>query len=275
MNDQSIKASVQAYYGEWAEHVQQEQPKTSCCSSSHDISLSSTLYRDTATADLPATAVNSTRGCGNPVVRAALKPGQVVLDLGSGGGLDVLLAAKQVGPSGFVYGVDMTDAMLDLARQNAHKAQIENVAFLKGDIEQLPLENEQVDVIISNCVINLAPDKGMALREAYRVLKVGGYMAISDIVIDGSLTDFPLPEASLRAAMNWAGCVAGAPTREQYQQFLEQAGFQAISFEVTHRYSFEDIGGKLPEELAGLSDLQGQQLAERFTSCLIRAHKQA
>ncbi len=272
MSDQAIKATVQAYYGEWAEQVQQE---TTCCGTSNDISLSSTLYRGEATADLPATAVNSTRGCGNPVVRAALQPGQVVLDLGSGGGLDVLLAAKQVGPTGFVYGVDMTDSMLDLARKNAQKAQIENVAFLQGDIEQLPLEDGQVDVIISNCVINLAPDKGLALREAYRVLKVGGYMAISDIVIDGSLSDFGLPEASLRAAMNWAGCVAGAPTREQYQQFLEQAGFQAINFEVTHRYSLEDIGGKLPTELAGLSDLQGQQLSERFTSCLIRAHKRA
>ena len=173
--------------------------------------------------------------------QASLKPGEVVLDLGSGGGLDVLLAAQRVGSQGFAYGLDMTDEMLDVARRNAEKAGASNVSFLKGDIEAIPLPENTIDVIISNCVINLAPDKGQVLSDAFRVLKPGGRLAISDIVIDGNLDEIPLSEVQIRSGLSWAGCIAGALTRDQYQELLSDAGFGDIAVDARQRYSPEDM----------------------------------
>jgi ubiquinone/menaquinone biosynthesis C-methylase UbiE len=212
-------------------------------------------------------------GCGNPTAIAGLQPGEVVLDLGSGGGFDVLLAAAKVGPEGYVYGVDMTDEMLALARRNAQKAGATNVEFRKGQIENIPLPDQTVDVILSNCVVNLSPDKGQVLADAFRVLRPGGRLAISDIVVDGRLDDLPVSEAQIRTALSWAGCIAGALTVAQYKELLAAAGFGEIEVKVKHRYSLEelrqDLGGvaeTLPVEVA-------QQLVGRFTSCDIAARR--
>jgi ubiquinone/menaquinone biosynthesis C-methylase UbiE len=205
---------------------------------------------------------------------AGLRAGEVVLDLGSGGGLDVLLAAQRVGPQGFVYGLDMTDEMLDLARRNAEKTGATNVAFLKGDIERIPLPDASVDVIISNCVINLVPDKGQALREAWRVLRPGGRLAVSDIVIDPNLEGLPVSEAQIRGALSWVGCIAGALTTKEYQALLAKAGFEEIQIEIQHRYSAADlvhlVSQEMPLKLAPevLRDLVG-----RFTSSTITAKR--
>jgi len=196
-----------------------------------------------------------------------------VLDLGSGGGMDVLLAARQVGPAGFVYGVDMTDKMLELARTNAAKIGATNVEFRKGELEALPLPDEAVDVIISNCVVNLSPEKGDALQEAHRVLKAGGRLAISDIVVDGDLSGFPVSEAQIRAGLSWAGCIAGALTIDQFTSLLTAAGFREIDIEIQHRYNLDDFLGELPAELRGLEPAVLQELVGRFTSSAIRAKK--
>jgi SAM-dependent methyltransferase len=214
-------------------------------------------------------------GCGNPTAIAGLKPGEVVLDLGSGGGLDVMLAAAKVGPNGFAYGVDMTDEMLALATRNAAKAGAANVEFRKGQIEAIPLPDASVDVIISNCVINLSPDKGQVLGEALRVLRPGGRLAVSDIVVDGALDDLPLSEAQIRTALSWAGCVAGALTTAQYQALLAEAGFEAIEVKVKHRYSLEELGQDLGGVAETLPLAVAEQLVGRFTSCDIRAVRPA
>ena len=193
----------------------------SCCGGSTNADpITGDLYSTAEAAGLPSQALQASLGCGNPTALAELKPGETVLDLGSGGGIDVLLSARRVGPTGFAYGLDMTDEMLALAEQNKAAAGAENVQFLKGQIEAIPLPNDAVDVIISNCVINLAADKGQVLREAYRVLRPGGRFAVSDVVAQGALPD------DLRADMEaWVGCVAGALEEREYRRLLTDAGF--------------------------------------------------
>ncbi|HYI15528.1 MAG TPA: arsenite methyltransferase [Thermomicrobiales bacterium] len=210
----------------------------SCCGSSTVVSpIVIGNYTPGDTAGLPEEAVLASFGCGNPVALAKLESGQTVLDLGSGGGIDVLLSAKRVGPDGFVYGLDMTDEMLALAERNRHAAGITNVRFLKGEIESIPLPESAVDVIISNCVINLSADKDAVLSEAYRVLRPGGWFAVSDIVVQGELT------ADLRSSMDaWAGCVAGALEEQDYLRRLNAAGFVDATVEVTRIHDLAEIG---------------------------------
>lgn len=261
----AIRADVTTYYGEVAELQLDSAAASNCCGSD--------LYLGEDLSELPVAAVNSSRGCGNPNAIASLNPGEVVLDLGSGGGLDVLLAARQVGEAGLVYGVDMTDKMLELARRNAAKAGTSNVEFRKGDLEDLPLEDGSVDVIISNCVVNLTPDKGRALQEAFRVLRPGGRLAISDIVVDGDLSDLQVSEDEIRAGLSWAGCIAGALSDSELTRLLEAAGFENISITFEHRYSRGDLLGELPESMRALSEQTLAELIRRFTSSSIRARK--
>ena len=206
-------------------------------------------------------------GCGNPTALATLNPGETVLDLGSGGGIDVILSARRVGPTGRAFGLDMTDEMLALARENAHAAGVENVDFLKGQIERVPLPDRSVDVIISNCVINLASDKDVALREALRVLKPGGRFAVSDVVIRGQLP------ADVRRSMElWAGCIAGALTEDEYRSKLTAAGFVDIDIETTRVYDVDDARALLTE--SGLDvDAIAPLVNGRVTSAFIRARK--
>jgi ubiquinone/menaquinone biosynthesis C-methylase UbiE len=207
--------------------------ESACCADP----VTSDLYSATETEGLPEEAVLASLGCGNPTALIDLHPGETVLDLGSGGGIDVLLSAKRVGPTGFAFGVDMTDEMLALALENKARAGATNVAFLKGRIEEIPLPANSVDVVISNCVINLAADKSLVLRDAFRVLKPGGRFAVSDVVADG-----PVP-AELRENMEaWVGCLAGALEIETYQTLLTQAGFEDISIEITRRYTVAEAG---------------------------------
>ena len=212
--------------------------ESSCCGSSSVVSpIVIGNYTPGDTAGLPEEAVLASFGCGNPVALAKLEPGQTVLDLGSGGGIDVLLSAKRVGPDGFVYGLDMTDEMLALAERNRVEAGIDNVRFLKGEIESIPLPDGAVDVIISNCVINLSADKDAVLSEANRVLRPGGWFAVSDIVVQGELT------AELRSDMDaWAGCVAGALEEQDYLRRLTAAGFVDATVEVTRTHDLAEIG---------------------------------
>ncbi len=236
----AIKATVRAHYGNAI------QSASGCCGPTNSSCCGPTsteiaLYGAETIASLPADVVTASFGCGNSLVLAQLQPGETALDLGSGGGLEVLLAARQVGPSGFVYGLDMTDAMLETARRNMAKVGITNASFLKGDIESIPLPDQTVDVIISNCVINLAPDKGQVLSDAFRVLKPGGRLAVSDIVFDGDLADLPVSEAELRTALSWAHCFAGALTMAEYRRLLEAAGFSDVGLEVTQRYTVADL----------------------------------
>ena len=229
------------------------------------------LYSAEELAQAPDDAGASSLGCGNPTVLASLRPGEVVVDLGAGGGLDAFLASRRVGPDGFVYGVDMTDAMLDLARRNAARGGFTNVEFRKGQIEDLPLPDATADVIISNCVINLSPDKGQTLHEALRVLKPGGRLAVSDIVIDGDLDDLPVSEGEVRAALRWAGCIAGALTIAQFRELLAEAGFGEIDIEIKHRYRLEDLGQDMESVAATLSPDVAAQLVSRFVSANISA----
>ena len=221
-----------------------------CCSSGDSDLVTSDLYSSAELSELPITAALASLGCGNPTALAELKPGEKVLDLGSGGGIDVLLSAKRVGPTGFAYGLDMTDAMLELAERNRIEANVENVRFLKGVIENIPLPDNTVDVVISNCVINLSADKQQVLREAYRVLSPGGRFAVSDIVFLGHF-----PSTIRKDLEAWAGCIAGAQEEETYRQLLAEAGFNHIEIEVTRRYSLHDVansGGTF--SLASLTD---------------------
>lgn len=225
------------------------------------------LYSPEEASVIPQEAVLASLGCGNPTALADLAPGEVVLDLGSGGGIDVLLSARRVGPTGKAYGLDMTDEMLELARENQNKAGVENAEFLKGDMESIPLPDASVDVIISNCVINLAADKGKVLREAFRVLRPGGRLAISDVVVDGAVP----PEVKRNMEL-WIGCIAGALQIEEYLTLLEAGGFQEASVEITRRYrteaarSFLEEAGLDPDELA-------DQVDDRFAAAFIRASR--
>jgi ubiquinone/menaquinone biosynthesis C-methylase UbiE len=199
--------------------------------------VSDDLYAAEQVAGLPEEAVLASLGCGNPTALIDLQEGQTVLDLGSGGGIDVLLSAKRVGPTGFVYGVDMTDEMLALAQENKAKAGATNVAFLRGRIEEIPLPAASVDVVISNCVINLAADKSRVLRDAFRVLKPGGRFAVSDVIADG-----PVPEELRQNMEAWVGCLSGALPIDEYQQLLIEAGFEDVSVEITRRYTVAEAG---------------------------------
>ena len=244
---------------------------TSCCTTPTEIAL----YGAETIAALPEDVVTTSFGCGNPIALASLKPGEVVLDLGSGGGLDVLLAAQRVGPAGYVYGLDMTDEMLAVARRNAEKAGASNVEFIKGEIESIPLPDNSIDTIVSNCVINLSPDKDQVLHEAFRVLRPGGRLAVSDIVVDGDLIRLPVSEAQIRAALSWAGCIAGALTIEQYRQLLVDAGFTNVAIEVRQRYTADDLLTESPETLAALPAELVNELVGRFTSSSVTAWKPA
>lgn len=227
---ENIKESVRAKYGEIATSVLQGN-KGSCCRPDE---ITSNLYSEDEAREVPADAVNASLGCGNPTALATLNEGEIVLDLGSGGGIDVLLSAKRVGPTGFAYGLDMTDEMLQLAEQNRVKAGAENVKFLKGAIEDIPLPDGEVDVVISNCVINLSSDKRQTLKEAYRVLKPGGRFAVSDVVVLGKL-----PEDVRQDMEAYVGCVGGALEKDEYETLLRDAGFVDIEFQTTREYSFE------------------------------------
>jgi ubiquinone/menaquinone biosynthesis C-methylase UbiE len=230
--------------------------------------ITSNLYAEAQTTGLPAEAVLASLGCGNPTALAELEPGEVVLDLGSGGGIDVLLSAKRVGPSGKAYGLDMTDEMLALARENQRKAGVTNVEFLKGEIERIPLPDNSVDVIISNCVINLSSDKDRVIAEAFRVLKPGGRFAVSDVVVRGEA----VPDAVRRSMELWVGCIAGALEEASYRQKLARAGFEDVDVEPTRIYRAADAQQFLDQAgLAGdasLTDIDG-----RFMSAFIRARK--
>lgn len=270
---EEIHQQVEKHYAELAKS-EESCCDDSCCGSS---STASRLYSPEELSAIPTDFSGQSHGCGNPQAIADLRPGERVLDLGSGAGLDVMLAARQVGPEGYVYGVDMTDAMLELARRNAAKAEATNVEFRKGHLEDLPLENESVDVIISNCVVNLSPDKGSALSEAFRVLAPGGRLAISDIVIDGTLDGLPVSAEQIRAGLSWAGCIAGALTIDEFKGTLGESGFEAIEVEIDHNYAIEDLNllRDAPESLRTLPFDVLTDLIGRFGSASIRARKPA
>ena len=234
-----LKTSIRDHYAERARAASAAQTcSCSCCGPSAAVEpqdeIARGLYAVDETGDLPAEAVLASLGCGNPTALADLRPGEVVLDLGSGGGIDVLLSARRVGPSGKAYGLDMTDEMLALARANQRKAGVENVEFLKGEIEAIPLPDASVDVIISNCVINLSLDKDQVLAEAFRVLRPGGRFAVSDIVFQGDMS--LVPEDLLRDVQAWSGCVAGALEENDYLDRLRRAGLADAAIEVTNVY---------------------------------------
>jgi arsenite methyltransferase len=248
-----------------------------CCGPSDTTSgvVSSNLYEKDETDALPADAVTASLGCGNPTMLADLQPGEVVLDLGSGGGIDVLLSARRVGPNGMAYGLDMTPEMLDLARKNQAEAGLANVEFLQGTIEDIPLPDETVDVVISNCVVNLSPDKDAVVREAFRVLKPGGRLAISDIVLRRALSE---PTRALSGL--WTGCVAGALVVEDYEAKLRAAGFEGVAIEPTRVFEDDDIVG-LAAELSVDADLPKDtdrdkvmaELGGSIMSAFVRGHK--
>jgi arsenite methyltransferase len=269
---QDIKEIVREKYGQAALRV--TGGGSSCCGAAAAIDgccdpITSNLYDATQAGSVPEAAVLASLGCGNPTALAELKPGETVLDLGSGGGIDVLLSAKRVGPAGKAYGLDMTDEMLALANQNRLKAGVENVEFLKGEIEKIPLPDNSVDVIISNCVINLSADKDRVLKEAFRVLKPGGRFAVSDVVTRGEM----LPEIR-QSVLMWVGCVAGALEESEYRNKLAAAGFGQIEVEPTRIYKVNDAREFLSG--AGIDvDAIAPQVDGKFMSAFIRAVKPA
>ncbi len=275
---QNITEAVRSRYGTIAANILEEQPSSccspSCCGGESRSGISSDIYRADDLEGVPLKAALASLGCGNPTALAELRLGEVVLDLGSGGGIDVLLSARRVGPTGFVYGLDMTDTMLELAQRNAAEAGVSNVAFLKGDIATIPLPDNSVDVIISNCVINLAADKGPVLREAFRVLKPGGRFAVSDIVIHGDIPAELIDTNEMRRDLSsWAGCIAGALTDSEYHAGLTAAGFTAIELEITRRYTLEDVPVGQAAWVQRLGADQVAELVEHFGSTFVRATK--
>jgi SAM-dependent methyltransferase len=268
MSDADIKQIVKDKYGKAALKV-----AAGGCVSSGSVSgcdghpITSSIYSAKETACLPSEAAAASLGCGNPTALAELRAGETVLDLGSGGGIDVLLSARRVGPTGKVYGLDMTDEMLALARENERKAGVQNVEFLKGEIEQIPLPDACVDVVISNCVINLSADKDRVLAEAFRVLKPGGRFAVSDVVVRGAV-----PSAIRKSVELWIGCVAGALEEQEYRDKLAKVGFEGIDVEPTRVYRVEDAR----DFLAGSgidADAVAPQVDGKFMSAFIRARK--
>ena len=264
MTNATLTDAIKEKYGQAATGAR----TSSCCGGNSCDPITSNLYDASQTGALPAEAVNASLGCGNPTALIDLQPGQTVLDLGSGGGIDVLLSARRVGPSGKVYGLDMTDEMLALARDNQRKAGATNVEFLKGEIEHIPLPDNTVDVIISNCVINLSADKDQVLREAFRVLKPGGRFAVSDVVVRG--TDVP-PEVRKNMEL-WIGCVAGALEEGQYRSKLAAAGFDQVDVEPTRIYKVEDAKAFLESAGPGLAQL-AEEVDGKFMSAFVRATK--
>jgi arsenite methyltransferase len=262
------KALVQEKYGAAARQVRDSgsvaccDPALRCCDP-----ITTNLYDEAEKSGLPASAVLASLGCGNPTAMIELKPGEIVLDLGSGGGIDVLLSAKRVGPTGKAYGLDMTDDMLALARENQRQAGVANVEFLKGEIESIPLPDASVDVVISNCVINLSADKGRVLREAFRVLKPGGRFAVSDVVVRGEVH-----ERVRKSMLLWVGCIAGALEEKEYGAKLVQAGFGEISIEPTRVYSIQDARQFLAEDGLNVDEIT-PLINGKFMSAFIRATK--
>jgi arsenite methyltransferase len=271
MSDRAMQEVVKEKYGEVARRV--SQGGTGCCGGASSCSSSGTdaitgdLYTKKETADLPAEVLAASLGCGNPTALAELHPGQVVLDLGSGGGIDVLLSARRVGPTGKAYGLDMTDDMLALARENQRKSGIANAEFLKGTIEEMPLPDNSVDVIVSNCVINLSTDKDRVLAEAFRVLRPGGRFAVSDVVVRGEV-----PAEVRRNVELWIGCLAGALEEKEYIEKLRRAGFVDINVEPTRIYRVEDARETLTA--AGFdADAMAPLVDGKFMSAFVRARK--
>jgi SAM-dependent methyltransferase len=269
MAGNSVKEVVKERYGQAALRV--KSGGSSCCGASPTGTscdpITSNLYDDAQAGQIPKAAMLASLGCGNPTALAELRPGEVVLDLGSGGGIDVLLSARRVGPTGKAYGLDMTDEMLALANENKRNAGAANVEFLKGEIEQIPLPDHSIDVIISNCVINLSADKDRVLREAFRVLKPGGRFAVSDVVTRGEIN------AEIRqSVLLWVGCIAGALAEEEYRAKLSAAGFMQIEIEPTRIYRVEDAREFLAD--AGVDvDAIAPQVDGKFMSALVRAVK--
>jgi ubiquinone/menaquinone biosynthesis C-methylase UbiE/N-acetylglutamate synthase-like GNAT family acetyltransferase len=270
-NAEALKAQVRERYGAAAAAAASGRSSSCCGASPAKIRnpITSDFYAKGETQELPAEAVLASLGCGNPSALAELQPGETVLDLGSGGGIDVLLSAQRVGPTGRAYGLDMTDEMLALARANQQRAGAENVEFLKGDIEAIPLPDESVDVIISNCVINLAADKGRVLREAFRVLRPGGRFAVSDIVASR-----PVPPLIRRSMELWLGCVAGALEVSEYERLLTDAGFRDISVESRRVYRAEDAA-RFMDDAGGAAPAAVTEYDGAFISAFVRARKPA
>ncbi len=275
----AIKELVQEKYGEAARRVAKGEglpadccASTECCSGSASAScdpITSNLYDEAQSGELPDTALKASLGCGNPTALAQLAAGEVVLDLGSGGGIDVILSARRVGPKGRAYGLDMTDDMLALAYENKRKAGVENVEFLKGEIGNIPLPNNMVDVIISNCVINLSGDKDRVMAEAFRVLKPGGRFAVSDVVVRGEV-----PEGVRKNMELWVGCIAGALEESEYREKLAHVGFEGIDVEVTRTYSIEDARAFMTAKGIDV-DAVAPQVNGKIVSAFIRANKPA
>ena len=270
MQTTDIKDVVRQKYGQAA--LRAKSGGSSCCGAASAVEsccdpITSNLYSGDQTGALPEEAVLASLGCGNPTALAQLNPGETVLDLGSGGGIDVLLSAKRVGPAGKAYGLDMTDEMLALARENQRKAGATNVEFLKGEIEHIPLPDNLVDVIISNCAINLSADKDQVLREAFRVLKPGGRFAVSDVVTRGAV-----PEAVRQSMLLWVGCIAGALDEGEYRQKLTRSGFENPDIEPTRIYNVEDARAFLSGQGIDVDRL-APQVEGKFMSAFIRATK--
>ena len=273
MSTPNVKEVVREKYGQAALRVKSG-AGNSCCGEPSALEAScdpitSNLYDAAQQIEVPDTAVKASFGCGNPTALVELKPGETVLDLGSGGGIDVLLSARRVGPTGKAYGLDMTDEMLALAEENKRKSGLTNVEFLKGEIENIPLPDNSVDVIISNCVINLSGDKDRVLKEAFRVLKPGGRFAVSDVVVRGNV-----PTEIKKSMELWVGCVAGALSDYDYVAKLAQAGFDNINIEPTRVYSIEDARAFLSGQ--GLEvDALARDVGDKFISAFVRANKPA
>lgn len=270
---QDVKDIVRQKYGAAAEHVARGGANACCGGAAAELGqcdpITSNLYGAHEAGEVPAAALAASLGCGNPTALAELAPGETVLDLGSGGGIDVLLSARRVGPAGTAYGLDMTDQMLALAQENKRKSGLANAHFLKGEIEHIPLPADSVDVIISNCVINLAGDKDAVLREAFRVLKPGGRFAVSDVVVRGEV-----PAAIRRNMELWIGCVAGALGEDEYLAKLRAAGFEAAAIEVTRVYGADDAAGFLAGQGEELQRLAAA-VDGKFVSAFVRAIKPA
>ncbi len=269
MSDVDVKRAVREKYSQAALRVRPA--GSSCCggSSARDPAnpITSNLYDTSQTGAVPEEAMLASLGCGNPTALAQLEPGEIVLDLGSGGGIDVLLSARRVAPTGKAYGLDMTDEMLALARDNQRKAGVENVEFLKGEIENIPMPDDSIDVIISNCVINLSGDKDRVLSEAFRVLKPGGRFAVSDVVTRGEV-----PDVVRRDMLLWVGCIAGALRDTEYAEKLATAGFEHIDIEPTRVYDIEDARAFLTREGIDV-DVIAPQVTGKFMSAFVRAVK--
>jgi arsenite methyltransferase len=272
MSTPDIKEVVKEKYGQAALRV--TTGGSSCCGASAALDgcadpITSNLYDTAQAGQIPETALKASLGCGNPTALAQLNAGETVLDLGSGGGIDVLLSAKRVGPTGKAYGLDMTDEMLALARENQKKSGVENVEFLKGEIENIPLPDDSVDVVISNCVINLSSDKDRVLKEAFRVLKPGGRFAVSDVVVRGDV-----PAEVRKSMLLWVGCIAGALKDSEYTSKLAGAGFEDIDIEPTRVYDIEDARAFLSREGIDV-DAIATQVQGQFMSAFVRAKKPA